>query len=202
MKLKKGSAAAKAFMAKIRAAKGKTKKAKVGALKKKAPSKIGFEDKPVQFIDYKDRLIMFEPHYKKYYANDIEFKTLAAAKKYIDKISKISGIKKKKATPKKKAAKKKSSVRNYGSHKDTKSHNVNIRVMSGNLKHDHITLKFYDDLRKEILQREDVIHDVTVNRKADLIRANGKMWFNKWVRDAKNHVKAQKKLLTQLKKSI
>ena len=65
MKFKKGSAAAKAYMAKLRAAKGKTKKSKVGAVKKKA-------------------------------------------------------------APKKKAA-----VRNYGSHKDTKSHNVNIRVVSG-----------------------------------------------------------------------
>lgn len=44
------------------------------------------------------------------------------------------GAVKKKAAPKKKAAKK--SVRNL--HKDTKSHNVNIRVMSGTEK-----TKFY-----------------------------------------------------------
>ena len=68
MKFKKGSAAAKAFMAKLRAARGK---------KKTAPKK------------------------------------------------KIGAVKKK-AAPKKKAAVKRSSL-----HKDTKSHNVNIRVMSG-----------------------------------------------------------------------
>jgi len=57
---------------------------------------------------------------------------------------KVGAVKKKvvkKAAPKKKAAKKaakkkaapkkKAAVRNYGSHKDTKSHNVNIRVVSG-----------------------------------------------------------------------
>ena len=87
-------------------------------------------------------------------------------------------------------------------HKDSKSHNVKISVVSGNLKHNHITTKFYDDLKDEILMREDVIHDVTVVRKAELIQKNGKMWFNKWVKDAKNIVKAQKKLLTQIKKSI
>lgn len=38
---------------------------------------------------------------------------------------------KKKAATKKKAAPKKKVARNYGSHKDTKSHNVNIKVVSG-----------------------------------------------------------------------
>lgn len=74
MKFKKGSAAAKAFMAKLRAAKGKPKKAapkkKIGAVKKKAAKKT--------------------------------------------------------------AQKKKLLVRNYGSHKDTASHNVKIHVVSGN----------------------------------------------------------------------
>ena len=55
--------------------------------------------------------------------------------------SKVTGVKKvtkkvtkKKAAPKKKAAKKKA----ISTHKDTKSHNVNIRVMSGTEK-----TKFY-----------------------------------------------------------
>lgn len=38
---------------------------------------------------------------------------------------------KKKTATKKKAAPKKKVARNYGSHKDTKSHNVNIKVVSG-----------------------------------------------------------------------
>lgn len=77
MKFKKGSAAAKAFMAKLRAARGKKKSApkkKIGAVKKKAV---------------------------------------------------------KKRTIKKSAPKKKAAVRNYGSHKDTGSHNVKIHVVSG-----------------------------------------------------------------------
>jgi hypothetical protein len=51
-----------------------------------------------------------------------------AAKK---KAAKKVGAVKKKAAPKKKATTKKSNVRNYGSHKDTASHNVKISVMSG-----------------------------------------------------------------------
>jgi hypothetical protein len=46
------------------------------------------EDMSVQFIDYKDKMIMFEPHFKKYYSNDIEFDSLEKAKKYIDAGSK------------------------------------------------------------------------------------------------------------------
>ena len=46
------------------------------------------EDMSVQFIDYKDKMIMFEPHFKKYYSNDIEFDSLEEAKKYIDSGSK------------------------------------------------------------------------------------------------------------------
>lgn len=103
----------------------------------------------------------------------------------------------KKAAPKKAAPKKSSSY-----HKDTKSHNVNIKVVSGALKFDNTTVTFYNKLKEEIAQREEVLHNVTVVRKNDLIRANGKAWFNKWVREAKNHIKAQKKLLIQVKKSI
>jgi hypothetical protein len=42
------------------------------------------DDMSIQFIDYKDKTIMFEPHNKEYFTNDIEFKSLADAKKYID----------------------------------------------------------------------------------------------------------------------
>jgi hypothetical protein len=38
----------------------------------------------VEFIDYGDSEIMFEPNSKKYYANDMEFDTLEQAKKFID----------------------------------------------------------------------------------------------------------------------
>ena len=46
------------------------------------------DDMGVQFIDYKDKMIMFEPHFKKYYSNDVEFDSLEKAKKYIDSGSK------------------------------------------------------------------------------------------------------------------
>jgi len=42
------------------------------------------DDMGIQFIDYKGKTIMFEPHFKEYFTNDIEFKSLAEAKKYID----------------------------------------------------------------------------------------------------------------------
>ena len=38
----------------------------------------------VEFIEYGDSEIMFEPHYKKYYANEMEFDNLEDAKKFID----------------------------------------------------------------------------------------------------------------------
>jgi hypothetical protein len=50
----------------------------------------GEEDMGVQFIDYKDQMIMFEPHYKEYYTNDIQFDSLEKAKKYIDNGSKMT----------------------------------------------------------------------------------------------------------------
>lgn len=38
----------------------------------------------VEFIEYNGKDIIYEPHYKKYYANDEEFDSLEDAKKYID----------------------------------------------------------------------------------------------------------------------
>ena len=48
------------------------------------------DDMGVQFIDYKDKMIMYEPHYKEYYTNDIQFDSLEKAKKYIDEGSKMT----------------------------------------------------------------------------------------------------------------
>ena len=51
----------------------------------KIRSKRGFAGGgEVEFIEYGDSEIMYEPHYKKYYANDMEFDTLEQAKKFID----------------------------------------------------------------------------------------------------------------------
>ena len=46
------------------------------------------DDMGVKFIDYKGKTIMFEPHFKMYYSNDVEFDSLEKAKKYIDSGSK------------------------------------------------------------------------------------------------------------------
>lgn len=53
---------------------------------RKAGNRKGFFDGggEVEFIEYKDSEIMYEPNYKKYYANDMEFDTLKEAKKFID----------------------------------------------------------------------------------------------------------------------
>jgi len=42
------------------------------------------EDMSIQFIDYKGKTIMFEPNFKEYFSNDIQFDSLKDAKKYID----------------------------------------------------------------------------------------------------------------------
>jgi hypothetical protein len=49
---------------------------------------IDEDDMNVKFIDYKGKSIMFEPHFKKYYSNDVEFDSIEKAKKYIDSGSK------------------------------------------------------------------------------------------------------------------
>lgn len=47
----------------------------------------------IQFIEYGDYEIMYEPHYKKYYANDVEFDSLEKAKKFLDSGAVSSHIK-------------------------------------------------------------------------------------------------------------
>ena len=65
-------------------------------------------------------------------------------------------------------------------HKDTKSHNVNIRVMSGINKH---LVQRISKINDEIEQRENVIFSV-IERKKDLIARNGADWYKKWIKDA------------------
>jgi len=85
-----------------------------------------------------------------------------------------------------------------GMHKDTKSHNVNIRVMSGiNKDLIHRISKIND----EILQREGVIFSV-IERRKELIERNGANWYKKWIKDAKAIVSELKKHKTELKRFI
>lgn len=46
--------------------------------------KINFDSKEVQFIEYNGEEIMYEPHFKEFYVNDVMFHTFNDAKKYID----------------------------------------------------------------------------------------------------------------------
>ncbi len=105
----------------------------------------------------------------------------------------MAGIKKKKATKK---AVKKSPARSF--HKDTKSHNVNIRVMSGINKH---LVQRISKINDEIEQRENVIFSV-IERKKDLIARNGADWYKKWIKDAKGIVSELKKHKSELKRFI
>jgi len=139
MRFKKGSAAAKAFMAKLRAAKGKPKKA---AAKKKAIganysmfSKEGNKKvtelvkhakaKKLNRLQVSQKLHTLANTYPEALDTAVREDVYEAIFVKTTPKKKIGAVKKK-AAPKKKAA-----VRNYGSHKDTASHNVKISVVSG-----------------------------------------------------------------------
>ena len=140
-------------------------------------------------------------------------KAIAEAKKIREKNPKLTqaeAVKKawaiiynKKSNPVKIGAVKKTAKKSAAKsiHKDTKSHNVNIRVMSGDLKNVMSVLEFYKKLKTEISQRESVIFDVQ-KRKKELLEKNGLRWYNNWIKHSKRIVTAQKKLLTQVKKQM
>lgn len=109
MKLKKGSAEAKRFMAKIRAMKS-------GA-KKKAPKKIG----ATKFFENNKETKSSKPKRN----ISVERRSDGTFKKFDDSVLQARRLK-----AKLKAKKNKSKI--SGVHKDTKSHNVKISVMSGN----------------------------------------------------------------------
>lgn len=116
---------------------------------------------------------------------------------------KVGAVKKKaakKAAPKKKAAKK-SVVRNYGSHKDTASHNVNIKVMSGIGKMDKELIKRLDLIQNEIEKTETAIWNFN-HWKKELIKEKGKAFFNNAMKNAKGMLSEYKKHKAELKKLI
>ena len=113
------------------------------------------------------------------------------------------GAVKKKAAPKKKAAKKaakkkvakkaapkkKAAVRNYGSHKDTKSHNVNISVVSG--------IQTYEQLIRQIKEWEKIISEL--NKEYKITTPEYKSNIRKDISLAKFWLKNKK---IQLKKEL
>ena len=105
------------------------------------------------------------------------------------------GAVKKKAAPKKKATPTKVKAKKRRStemHTDTKSHNVNIRVISGidEKLQKQITnevLKKIDNNINEIAQREKVIASV-ISRKPELIAKYGIRWYANWIKGARKIV--------------
>jgi len=136
-------------------------------------------------------------------------KTLTSTKKSV----KVSGVKKK-AAPKKKTATKKAAVRNYGSHKDTASHNVKISVMSGdaNLKHikksikiieDHylINLNEYNKYKKLIEEETKMLHNWEWRLKNEF-SPNEKKAYRHDIKIFKTNLKEYKFLMNYHKKHL
>jgi len=130
-KLKKGSAAAKAFMAKIRAAKGKNKvvkakvKTKVGMDATANDIKVTSNVKNRTFTIKKNGTTYRTGKFSKPEFEELEYNTQNDWANFLrtqDNYSKVKTGAVKKVIPTKKAS---------SMHKDTKSHNVNIRVVSG-----------------------------------------------------------------------
>jgi len=100
---------------------------------------------------------------------------------------------------KKKKAVKKSPARSM--HKDTKSHNVNIRVMSG-ISND--SLNQIKDIQKRILSSEAMAHNIKSLMKSDTYKKN-----KEFIREGKKTIidinktnRDNKKIITSLKKHI
>jgi hypothetical protein len=130
-------------------------------------------------------------------AKDFLYKKYPSSKYFIEleSIERIGAVKKKLA-PKKKAAPKKVP----GSHKDTKSHNVNIRVMSGIDKVKNDSINKYKEVLKDIKYYEDAIKRIkdslpglisSEKIRAKLVIKN----FTKIKNELKIHSKEIKKLI-------
>ena len=124
-----------------------------------------------------------------------EFAVLREYDGTFKKIKRISGVK----TATKKTAKKKATAKSY--HKDTKSHNVNIRVVSGIGDMSKALVKRLNEVIDEIERREGVIINVMKNKK-ELIARNGKAWYPKWIKDDRKIVTELKAHKTELKRLI
>jgi hypothetical protein len=137
MKLKKGSAAAKAYMAKIRAKRG-TKK--VGA------KKISGYKKPKLFKPSKKEIDAAAKRLVKQSIKKVEPKKVGSTLKLNPKEKHLGAVNKDLNTR----------AKSY--HKDTKSHNVNIRVVNGINKIGQINLNLVAD---ELFKLETDIQELT-----------------------------------------
>ena len=124
VKLKKGSAAAKAFMAKLRAAKGKPKLKVPAKLKKGSLGAISRKTEDVWIV-----YGYYPTGKEEVYTAKTSTEAKQIAKNYKENEPYRFTIAPKRIKKGLGTIKKKSPVKSY--HKDTKSHNVNVRVVSG-----------------------------------------------------------------------
>jgi hypothetical protein len=207
-KLKKGSAAAKAFMAKLRAARGKTKvvkaKAKtkkVGAVKKAMPTKKAqyyvIDREAGNVIDIFNTYNTAVKQIMKFEKNDKankefvkDFYQIEVRDAETKKV--VNGVKK--TMPTKKA----SSI-----HKDTKSHNVNIKVVSGiDMKKIILEIDALLKYNQELERYISMLKDRVKNERNPLYLQTQKRSDVKTILGYKELIADNKKHITALKKYI
>ena len=123
-------------------------------------------------------------------------KTVGAIKKKA--APKKTAAKKKKAAVKKKAAPKRKAV---SLHKDSKSHNVRINVVSGIGKINKNLIKELDFVQNKIQEIETARKNFVYYKK-DLIKKEGKAYYNTIMMNSKKLLTEYKKHKTELKKLI
>jgi len=118
-----------------------------------------------------------------------------------DKPKKVGAVKKK-AAPKKKAAVKKASPKKKAAskktdsyHKDTKSHNVNIRVMSG-------IDKYHSKVLDELNYLHNKINNLEVERDRIKTGIKYKQYSKEQISKARNMVKNYTEYIKELKQNI
>jgi len=125
-----------------------------------------------------------------------------------DKPKKVGAVKKK-AAPKKKAAvkkaapKKKAAIKKASSvHKDTKSHNVNIRVVSGIAKYSNSVLDELNFLSNKISNMEILRDRIQMNIKYKRYSVDDMPEAKKQLKGYNEYIKSLKTNLKNLKKHI
>lgn len=198
---KKGSAAAKAFMAKLRAARGKTK-----VVKAKAKTKVGMDAtennikvtsnvKNRTFTIKKNGITYRTGKFSKPEFEELEYNTQNDWANFLrtqDNYSKVKTGAVKKVMPAKKAS---------SMHKDTKSHNVNIRVVSGIDEVNKNVLRDLNIVLEKIKYGESRILDLntiikkTKDKKIIQEAKSSIIRFKKYITEFRTHAKELKKLL-------
>ena len=171
------------------------KHAKKVVRKKAAKKKIGYSK--IRYKQEKGITKVLKSTPKTLFPYTREEKLIKAGKKYYDNAAKgLSGTK-----IKKKVARKKATPESL--HKDTKSHNVNIKVMSGLGKFSHETLAKISKQVKDLESLEGKVRMYTLFKKsANYKNPSSQKIINSYIKKAKDQIKETKTHITQLKKHI